>query len=176
MWGRSPDVPVWRDVIQHETEVASDQDGRENDTCKTRVSGGARDRARLACVNDSGPTPTWLSFSGWATARLSRLQSREPGNSGLNAESRGGRGGGRRADGVGDDARLAFLAPRENTLTPVYFVARARGSGTDLSLLEHQVGIYGSTKHPLALFESEVLDDFNGTELDGLVRISNDYR
>jgi hypothetical protein len=44
VWGRSPDVPVWRDVIPQETEVAPGQDRPSDDTCKTRLVGGGGDR------------------------------------------------------------------------------------------------------------------------------------
>ena len=40
VWGHSPDVPVWRDVIPDETEVAPGRNWPSNDICKTRRLGG----------------------------------------------------------------------------------------------------------------------------------------
>jgi hypothetical protein len=63
VWGRSPDGPVWRDVIPDETEVAPGRNWPPNDVCQTRLLGGDRDRPYIGSQPASYPIPHGCLFS-----------------------------------------------------------------------------------------------------------------
>ena len=61
MWGRSPDISEWRDVVLESTEVAPD--GQRLARIQMNKPPGRRQRERtyIACETPSDQLPPWLS-------------------------------------------------------------------------------------------------------------------